>query len=199
MRRIFITGTDTGIGKTYVSVKLLQSFNRQGLRTIGIKPVATGCVDGFNEDALLLQQYSSLKENYDLINPFAFSPSVSPNIASPNLTVDKILEKLGPTLSIKADVQLIEGVGGWLTPINLKETMADLVCCIENIEIILVVGLKLGCLNHALMSQKAIGKISGWIGNIVDPNMQAIEENILTLKQYIKAPCIEIIPYGNED
>ena len=199
MRKIFITGTDTNIGKTYVSVKLLQEFNQLGLKTIGIKPVATGCINGYNEDALLLQQHSSIKLDYRLINPFAFEPPISPNIACTDLTVDKILHSLQEALNTKADIYIIEGVGGWFAPLNIKETMADLVKKIEDIEIILVVGIRLGCLNHALLTYQAIKNanlnIAGWIANIIDPSAQVIDENIDTLKAYITEPCLKVINY----
>lgn len=201
MRKIFISGIDTDIGKTYVSIKLLQEFNQQGLKTIGIKPVATGCINGYNMDALLLQQHSSVKLDYSLINPFSFEPPISPNIAAPDLTVDKIWISLQEALNIKADIHLIEGVGGWMTPLNYKETMADLVKKFEDIEIILVVAIRLGCLNHTLLTYRAIKDanlpVAGWIANIIDPNMQAIDENIFTLKAFINEPCLRVIQYGN--
>lgn len=199
MRRIFITGTDTNIGKTYVSVKLLQEFKEHGLKTIGIKPVATSAINGHNQDALLLQQHSSIKLDYALINPFAFESPVSPNIATLDLTVDKVWASLQTVLNTKADIYIIEGVGGWLTPLNLLETMDDLVKKFEDIEIILVVGIRLGCLNHALLTYNAIKNanlnIAGWIANIIDPNCLAINENITTLKTYINAPCLRVIQH----
>lgn len=199
MRKFFITGTDTDVGKTYISVKLLQEFNQHGLRTIGIKPVATGASNGYNEDALLLMKNSSIKLDYTLINPFSFEPPVSPNIANVNLTVDKILLSLQEALSSASDICLIEGVGGFMTPINNKETMADLAMKLKDIEIILVVGIRLGCLNHALLTYQAIKSIKlpiyGWIANIINPETQAISENIATLKSYISEPCLRIIQY----
>lgn len=249
MKKFFITGTDTDIGKTYVSVRLLKNFNKLGLKTIGLKPVATGCIDGYNEDALLLQKYSSLKLDYSLINPFAFAPAVSPNIACLSLTVDEIWNALQDSLKTQADICIIEGVGGFMAPINSKETMADLVerlylhCVIPDegieddedrgsceslrdipgratppsprgfgrrelarddaasIEIILVIGIRLGCLNHSLLTYEAIKTrnlpLKGWIANIIDPSMKAINENIATLKKYIKEPCLEIIKYDS--
>lgn len=199
MRKIFITGTDTNIGKTYVAVKLLKKFNQQGLKTIGLKPVATGCINGQNEDALLLQQNASIKLDYSLINPFSFAPAVSPNIACDNISIEKISYELEEAFKIQADIYLIEGIGGWFVPLNSKETMADLVKQIETIEIILVVGIRLGCLNHSLLTYHATKtaklKLIGWVANIIDPGMEAIEENIATLKNYIKEPCLEIFKY----
>ncbi len=199
MRKIFITGTDTNIGKTYVSTRLLQKFNQQGLKTIGLKPVATGCIDGYNQDALLLQHHASIKLDYQLVNPFAFTPPISPNIACAYLTVDRIISALDESFKVKADICLIEGIGGWLTPLNSYETMDDLVKQINDIEIIIVVGIRLGCLNHALLTLNAIKKtnlhVAGWIANIIDPKMEALEENINTLKLLIDKPCLEIFKY----
>lgn len=199
MKKYFIAGTDTDIGKTYVSIKLLNEFNQLGLKTIGIKPVATGAINGYNQDALLLQQYSSIKLDYSLINPFAFAPAVSPNIAAPDITVDKIYNALQKTLTVKADIYIIEGVGGWFSPLNLQETMADLVKKIEDIEVVLVVGIKLGCLNHSLLTYKAIRDanvpIAGWVANIINPQCQAINENIATITAYIDEPCLRVMQY----
>ena len=199
MRKFFITGTDTNIGKTYVSIQLLQEFNQQGLKTIGIKPVATDCINGYNADALLLQQHSSIKLDYSLINPFAFELPISPNIAALDLTVDKVWNSLQEALNTEADIYMIEGIGGWMTPLNHKETMADLVKKFEDIEIILVVGIRLGCLNHALLTYQAIKDanlpIAGWIANIIDPSSHAINENIATIKAYITESCLRVVNY----
>lgn len=199
MRKIFITGTDTNIGKTYVTVKLLQKFNRVGLKTIGLKPLATGSVNGLNADALSLIDSSSVKLNYTLINPFSFSLAASPNIASSNLSAEAIYNKLQIALEKKIDIALIEGIGGWLCPINNNETMADVIKKIIDVEIILVVGIRLGCLNHALLTYKTIKdsglNIIGWIANIIDPDMQAYSENIATLKKMIIEPCLEVFEY----
>lgn len=199
MRRIFITGTDTNIGKTYVSTKLLQQFNQAGLKTIGIKPVATGATNGYNEDAMLLQQYSSVKVDYSLINPFLSEIPVSPNIAFSDLDSNKIFKALKSTLALEVDICLIEGVGGFMTPINYKETMVDFVKKFKEIEIILVVGVRLGCLNHSILTYQSIKahklNIKGWIANIIDPSMEEIDANIATLKTYIREPCLEIFQY----
>ncbi len=199
MRKIFITGTDTNIGKTYVAIHLLKQFKKQGLHTIGLKPVATGCVNGHNQDAILLQKHASIHLDYKIVNPFALIPPISPNIASATLNVDHIYSRLQEAFKIKADICLIEGAGGWLTPLNMHETMANLVKKSEDIEIILVVGMRLGCLNHALLTYDAIKRsklpIIGWIANIIDPDMEALDENIATLKSYIKEPNMEVIPY----
>ena len=199
MRKIFITGTDTNIGKTYVTVKLLEKFNQQGLKTIGLKPVGTSHINSYNEDAIVLQQHASVKLDYSLVNPFNSSPAVSPNIAYDNLTATKVSSGLLEAFKIDADICLIEGVGGWFTPLNSRETMADVVKKMVDIEIILVVGVKLGCLNHSLLTYQAIKSdklnLTGWVANIIDPEMEAIGKNIDTLKNYIKEECLEIFKY----
>jgi dethiobiotin synthetase len=199
INKFFIVGTDTNIGKTYISVKLLKHYNKLGYKTIGIKPVATGGIakDGIilNDDGLLLQENSTVKLDYKQVNPFSFLAPVSPNIADGNLTIDKIYEKVTKTMSNKADIYIIEGAGGFQTPINYQETMADLAKKL-NIPLILVVGIKLGCINHAILTYRNITSLKipfhGWIANILDPNMEALNENITTLKNYIKSPHLEM-------
>jgi len=202
MRKIFVAGTDTDIGKTYVSLKLLQEFNHQGLKTIAIKPIATGAINGYNQDALLLQQFSSIKLDYSIINPFAFEPSISPNIAAAYLTVDKILASIQKALNMKADVHLIEGVGGWMTPLNSSETMANLVKKLDAIEIILVVGIKLGCLNHSLLTvrelQRAGVTVLGYVANVVSPDMHYLAENLADLKARLGLPCLAELAWQPE-
>lgn len=198
---IFITGTDTGVGKTYISTRLLNHYNEQGLKTIGLKPVATGCdlLNGklYNDDALALQQAASIKLDYDWVNPFAFEPPIAPHIAAmqenKSITIASLSEKLMHALNTPADIRIIEGAGGWLLPLNERETMADFVAQ-ENFAVILVVGMRLGCLNHALLTAHAIhtAKVNciGWIANCIDPNMPHLQENIATLKQRLTIPCI---------
>lgn len=198
---IFITGTDTGVGKTYISTRLLKHYNEQGLKTIGLKPVASGCelLNGklYNDDALALQQAASIKLDYDWVNPFAFEPPIAPHIAAmqenKSITIASLSEKLAPALNTPADVRIIEGAGGWLLPLNERETMADFVAQ-ENFAVILVVGMRLGCLNHALLTAHAMQAANinclGWIANCIDPNMPYLQENIATLKQRLAIPCI---------
>ena len=139
----FITGTDTEIGKTTVTTLLLNHYNQQGLTTLGLKPLASG-----SDDALQLQQASSLKLPYDNINPINYQLPVSPDIAARienrPITVNQLLKSTQPSLQLKTDLTLIEGIGGWQVPINETETMADYVKAL-NIPVILVVGIKLGC------------------------------------------------------
>lgn len=207
--RLFIAGTDTGVGKTYASCNLLNFFNQQGLSTLAIKPISSGSlmtIDGLrNEDALALQQHASIKLAYEEVNPFTFLPPIAPHIGAEQqgikLTLPHILEKCAPALNHTADLHLIEGTGGWLVPLNDKETFADLALAL-NAEIILVVGIRLGCINHTLLSIEAIKnkgcKLKGWIANCIDQDMLHLEENITSLKARIHEPLIGIIPYGGQ-
>ncbi len=158
MKRFFITGTDTNIGKTYISRGLLKLFNLQGYLTIAIKPIASGCeiIQGelYNQDALTLQQAANILLPYNTVNPICFSPPVAPHLAAQQInqiiTVSSIVKQCQSALSTVADVCLIEGVGGWSVPLNQNETTADLLNALAA-KVILVVGMRLGCLNHALL------------------------------------------------
>lgn len=194
----FITGTDTGVGKTYVTTRLLEQFQQQGLRTIGLKPLASGCektrLGLRNDDAVQLQQTASIKLPYEQVNPFAYEPAIAPHIAANNaLTAKQIVESLQWIKHTPADVVLIEGAGGWLLPLNEKETMADVVRAL-NIPVMLVVGLKLGCLNHAALTfhhlQSNQTPFTGWIANSLGSAMEAQKENVNTLTQIFGGPAL---------
>lgn len=172
---------------------------------MGLKPIgSSGILRGnkiYNEDALLLQKHASLYLNYDLINPFSFLPPVSPNIAAllsnTKLTVKTTLQRLEYTLAQQEyDIALIEGVGGWECPLNNTETMGDLAYKL-NIPIILVVGIKLGCLNHAILTYHAIKNknllLKGWVANCLYEHTDEIQLNLQTLQEHINAPCLGII------
>lgn len=204
--KFFITGTDTDIGKTHIAVGILNTFKKNKYSTLGLKPVASGChyKNGhlYNSDALLLQQASSIQLHYHQINPFAFEPAIAPHIAAERLereiTVHEIKQKTQYAIQYPADICLIEGVGGWYVPLNRTETMADFIKATQ-LQVILVIGIRLGCINHALLTYKSIladqVKIAGWIANCVDPMMSARLENIETLKTWIKEPCLGIVDY----
>lgn len=191
--KLFIAGTDTGVGKTYISVGLIKAFHRLGYSTLGIKPVASGCRKQnekfFNEDALALQQASSIQLPYKHINPFAFKEPISPHLAAEkagtHLTVRAIKEQIQFAYSKAADFCLIEGAGGWYTPINQNETLADFVIQ-EKIPVLLVVGMRLGCLNHAMLTYQAMKhdgvNVLAWVANCIDENMLYCDENMETLK-----------------
>lgn len=207
--KLFITGTDTDAGKTYVGVGILNAFNRAGKSTLGIKPVASGCslIDGklHNNDALALQAASSIKLDYDKINPFAFEPAIAPHVAARQvqreLNVNLLHQKIQYALNQPADICLIEGVGGWYTPLNDQETMADFVK-INSFQTILVVGMRLGCLNHAILTMRALQQdnihVIGWIANCIDPNMANRNESIETLRQWLGVPCLGVLGHGEE-
>lgn len=204
--KFFVTGTDTNVGKTYISTALLRIFTRKGFSTFGIKPIASGCrnINGLlrNEDALALQEASSVKKGYELINPVAFEAPIAPHIAAKlkdlRLTTSVLVEKINKLLLISSDVFIVEGVGGWFVPLNDEESIADLVKLL-NIPVVLVVGIKLGCLNHTILTVNAINQMKipliGWVANCIESQTIAIDENIQTLKTWIKAPCVGIVRY----
>ncbi len=201
----FIAGTDTDCGKTQITLALLAYFQRQNLTTLGLKPIAAGINQYHkNDDAEQLNQASSIILDYKTTNPYLFNEPISPHIAAANegknINLNDLKDWLKP-LKEKANMVLVEGAGGWYAPISDENTMADIV--IQNqLPVILVVGLKLGCLNHALLTVEAIQntgcQLMGWIGNQLDPDMNALNQNILTLKRCIHADCFGIIPYQQQ-
>ncbi len=207
-KTFFVTGTDTDVGKTQIAAGLLHLANSQGLSTLGLKPVAAGCEktdQGLrNQDALLLQAVSSVKLVYEQINPVTLIEPVSPHIAAQKekriLSADRLAGFCRSSFRM-ADFTLIEGAGGWRAPINPSETMADLVRVLQT-PVILVVGMRLGCLNHALLTAEAIRQdglsLVAWVANCVDANMRALDENILTLQQRIPAPCLGVVPFMDQ-
>lgn len=206
MKKYFITGTDTGIGKTHISLGLLHAFNRKGFTTVGLKPLASGChmtTAGLrNEDALAIQQIASVSLDYENINPFAFESPIAPYIAAQRLrqtlTLDNLLQACEKSLTTEADIAVIEGVGGWYQPLNDGENMIDFVTALD-LSVILVVGMRLGCINHALLTYKMIRlykvNLAGWVANCIDPEMLALEENIELLTDQFSAPLLAKVPY----
>ena len=202
---LFITGTDTDVGKTVVACGFLAAANDQGLRTAAIKPVAAGCEitqQGMtNDDALQLQAAASHKLSYQQINPVALEPAIAPHIAAAESGVRMSASRLvgycrGVSL-MPVDMVVIEGAGVWRVPINSRETLADVARELE-CAVIVVVGMRLGCLNHALLTMEAIRRyglqIAGWVANILDTEMPRLQENIDTLKQCINEPCLGTVP-----
>lgn len=187
-KHYFVTGTDTGIGKTYMTAQFMRQLKAQGKTVLGLKPVAAGAVDGQNEDALIYVEENSLQLPYTIINPFCFPEPCSPHIAArlnhSVLQSDQIVQAMQPALGQNVDHIFIEGAGGVCAPISENETMLDLMKAF-NVPVILVVGLRLGCLNHALLSlqvlQSAGLTIAGWVPNLIDPQMDFVEENIALL------------------
>ncbi|MBU0911886.1 MAG: dethiobiotin synthase [Gammaproteobacteria bacterium] len=206
MQTIFITGTDTDAGKTYVAVALLQGLKALGYRTVAQKPVAAGVnAAGFNTDALQLQQHATEQLSYELVNPYCLEDAVAPHLAAAKveLVIDSsILSKeLQKLQNVNADIALVEGAGGWLLPLDDKTTMADWVTE-QQLPVLLVVGMKLGCLNHALLTINEIErsglKLLGWVANCIDPDMAYQQENISYLQQKLTAPCLGVLPYQSE-
>ena len=203
MPGIFVTGTDTGVGKTQVSLGLITLLQRQGLTVAAMKPVASGCeltAAGLcNEDALLLQAQSSVSLPYELINPYAFAAAIAPHIAAEREQVVIDIAKIKihfNHIQQCADTVVVEGAGGWLVPINNDQTMADLAVALD-LPIVLVVNIGLGCINHALLTVAAIQKsglfLQGWVANQIEPVKEA-EAIIGALRSRIKANCLGSIP-----
>lgn len=202
----FVTGTDTDVGKTYIAAALVRHFVQQGYQTVGMKPVAAGCdkVSGElrNADVSALVAASNVQALLEDVNPYAFEPAIAPHIAAEQVGIKVSLTKIKQAfdaLQAQADVVVVEGAGGFRVPVNRQETMADLAVQL-NLPVIMVVGIRLGCINHALMtagSIRAAGlNLVGWVANRIDPNMPALDENIATLKAMIKAPCIADVDWG---
>ncbi|MBO9661958.1 dethiobiotin synthase [Dokdonella sp.] len=207
-RGVFVTGTDTGIGKTYASVALLASLRARGLRAVGMKPVASGCrvtPQGLrNEDTEALIAASEPAPTYADGNPYAFEPAIAPHIAAREAGVEIELAPLRAAyarLARSADRVVVEGVGGWLAPLSETLMQADLARALE-LPVILVVGLRLGCLNHALLSARAIRAdgctLLGWIANHIDPHMARAEENLATLRARLAAPLLGVLDHGED-
>lgn len=205
---LFITGTDTGIGKTYVSCLLIDELIRHGHKVVGMKPIASGAerVKGVlqNEDAMQLIQHANVDSPYKLVNPYCFEPAIAPHIAAEAMQQQiqlAVLAKVYAELSTYADYVIVEGVGGWLVPINKLETVADIPGKL-NIPVIMVVGMKLGCINHALLTAEAIrisgNNLIGWIANNIDTEMTAYQENLETLKNKLKCPLVACVPYSDQ-
>ncbi|MET0654356.1 MAG: dethiobiotin synthase [Pseudoxanthomonas sp.] len=205
MSGFYVTGTDTGIGKTVASTALLHALRTQGLRAVGMKPVASGCEfsnQGWrNEDALALLAASDPQPVYADLNPYALPLPLAPEIAAREAGVEIGLELLVPAfqkLQALADVVVVEGVGGWSAPLSATLDQADLVRALR-LPVVMVVGMRLGCLNHARLTARAIaadgGELVGWIANHVDPDMQRQDENFEMLRQRLQAPCWGRLPY----
>jgi len=202
----YVTGTDTGIGKTLASSALLHALRARGLRAVGMKPVASGCeatVDGWrNEDALALQAASDPTPRYEDINPYALPLPLAPELAARDAGVEIDLATVlaaHARLQAQADRVVVEGVGGWDAPLSASLRQADLVRSLS-LPVVLVIGLRLGCLNHAILSARAIAadgcQLLGWIGNAIDPDMACREEHRAMLQARITAPCLGWLPHA---
>jgi dethiobiotin synthetase len=209
-KRYFIAGTDTDVGKTHITEALLRAAQQHGLTTLGLKPLAAGAelVGGHwsNDDARRLQAASSLKLPYEQVNPILLRAALAPHLAAEmeqrRLTVQRLAGFCrGTLMTQKVQFTLIEGAGGWRVPLNNRETLADLAIDL-NLEVILVVGMRLGCLNHALLTVEAIQRdgltLAGWVANCIDPQMDSLDANIHSLVSRIPAPLLGTMPFLGE-
>lgn len=203
----FVTGTETDVGKTLVAAGLLHRARTLGLSAVAIKPVAAGCrwQEGQwqNDDALQLQQAASVPLSYSQVNPVALEPAVAPHIAARDVAVILRAAELADHCrmvmdSSGADVAVIEGAGGWRVPLNDTETVADIARHLR-VPVLLVVAMRLGCINHALLAAEAIAgdglQLCGWIANSVNPRMDRYAENLAALENRIPAPLLGEIPF----
>ncbi len=207
-RGYFITGTDTDVGKTVVTLGLMQALQARGCRVAAMKPVASGCQStpaGLrNDDALRLQQQASMELDYALVNPYAFAPAIAPHIAAgqagTDIRVDEIINKY-KEMEIDSDCVLVEGAGGWQVPLNNDETLADLAHAL-GLEVILVVAIRLGCLNHALLTAESIASrgcvLAGWVANQMLPDATTASANIHALELRIGCPRLATIPWQED-
>lgn len=206
-RMFFITGTDTDAGKTLCTVGLLYKAAAEGKSTLGLKPVASGCeetAEGLrNADALALMEHSTVKYPYDMINPITFAEPIAPHIAARkearSLNADRVSGFVRGTLMVsKAEFNLVEGAGGWRVPLYLGQTYSEVARQLK-LPVILVVGVKLGCINHALLTVEAIMrdgvKLAGFIACQVDPHVAECDAIVDTLQRMIAAPCLGVVPW----
>jgi dethiobiotin synthetase len=202
---LFITGTDTGVGKTRVAAALCHALAARGLRVAAMKPVASGCAltpEGLrNEDALTLLAAMNVRARYSDVNPYAFAPAIAPHIAAREAGVDidfGVLDRAYDRLRMQSQALIVEGAGGWLAPLDGSRGFADLAVHWQ-MDVVLVVGLRLGCLNHALLTTESIERrglrLRGWVANSIDPTLERTAENISSLESRISAPRLGIFAF----
>lgn len=202
---LFVTGTDTGVGKTIVALALIDGLKEAGLRVAGMKPIATGCVrtaEGLkNEDGLALLERSSVPLAYASVNPYAFEPPVAPHLAATTVDTEISLGAVNDVyrqLLQQVDCVVVEGIGGWRVPLNHQAFVSTLVRYL-GLPALLVVGVRLGCINHALLTVEAIErdevKMLGWVANQVDVDYRYVEATVTSLERFIEAPLLGMIPY----
>jgi dethiobiotin synthetase len=208
-RGYFVTGTDTGVGKTRVSLALMRLLQSQGHVVTGMKPVASGCRSTpsglVNDDALQLQAQASFGVAYHQVNPYAFEPAIAPHLAARAVGVDieiEVIQAALASLTETADRVVVEGVGGWLVPIDATRTMADVAVAI-GLPVVLVVAVRLGCLNHALLTAAALASadvpFGGWIANRLDPACEAADEVVAALRERLPAPWLGELDYAADE
>lgn len=210
-RSYFVIGSDTNVGKTRIASALIQHFINAGLNTIAMKPIASGCElsqnglwqgELVNEDVKLLAAASNIKVPLDLMNPYRFAPAIAPHIAAEQagvlISLD-VIKQAYQQLAAMSDVVVVEGAGGFLVPINAHETLADLARQL-NVPVVLVVGMRLGCINHALLTVEAMKArgltLAGWVANQIDAEMPVFAENLASLRLRIAAPCLSVVRWN---
>lgn len=201
-RGFFVTGTDTGVGKTHVACLLVEALKQQGRRVAVMKPVAAGVeADGVNEDVRLLLAAANVQAPLELVNPYCFAAPIAPHLAAEQARVVMRMEAIAKAfgqLAARSDVVVVEGAGGFLVPFDGESGM-DRIPLELNLPVILVVGLRLGCLNHALLTAEAIRArgltLAGWVANQIDPEMTEAEANLAALQHGLSSPCLGYLPW----
>jgi dethiobiotin synthetase len=198
---LFVTGTDTGVGKTLIASALLRALGGDGRAVVGMKPVAAGRERGRSPDVEALKGASTLHPPAHLVNPYAFDPAIAPHIAAElaGVSIDiEIIARAFEALSRQADVVVVEGVGGFFVPLNERQTTADLAKRL-GLPVLLVVGMRLGCLNHALLTRGGIEaaglRCAGWVANCIEPEMPQLQANIRALKARLACPLWAAVPF----
>lgn len=202
-RAFFVTGTDTGVGKTHMTCALLHATHRLGLTAVGMKPIAAGVdADGCNDDVVRLLAASSVQPPLEWVNPYRYAPPIAPHIAAAEAgrPIDlPVIHRAFERLQSLADVVWVEGVGGFRVPLDEQYDTANLVQTLR-LPVVLVVGMRLGCLNHALLTAEAIVNrnliLAGWVANRIDPAMARFETNLETLQARLNAPLLGVVPHG---
>ena len=205
----FVTGTDTGIGKTYSTVRLMRFLKSKGISVIGMKPVASGAVwqggRWVNADALALQSESSVQVDYEWVNPYAFGPPVSPHIAADMMGVRVSLDQINQSfvhLATLADCVIVEGVGGWRVPLNAEEDVSDLALKLR-LPVLQIVGLRLGCINHARLTQESViasgAKYGGWVANWLASDLLKGAEVVQSLEQALGRKALAELAFAPSD
>ncbi|HRD66768.1 MAG TPA: dethiobiotin synthase [Candidatus Competibacter sp.] len=199
----FVTGTDTEVGKTHVTCALLHATRQLGMTAVGMKPVAAGAdADGRNDDVVQLLSASSMTPPLEWVNPFLYAPAIAPHIAAREAgrSIDiAVIQRAFERLQTLADVVWVEGAGGFRVPLDETHDIADLAQALA-LPVVLVVGMRLGCLNHALLTAEAIAArglpLAGWVANRIDPAMDRFEENLDALRVRLDAPLLGVAPHG---
>jgi dethiobiotin synthetase len=204
MSGVLITGTDTAVGKTEIAAGLLAAFKARGITAAGMKPIASGCVPGDDglqsDDAIRLMAVSGVDATYAEVNPYPLADPIAPHIAAGQAGIEikvGVIRKAYQALAQRAERVVVEGVGGWRVPLGPALALSDLPNAL-GVPVILVVGLRLGCLNHSLLTAESIRargvRLVGWIANEIDPDMRARDENIATLAALMDAPTLGVVP-----